>query len=137
MRIDGSPPLQGAATKRDSRGVSSDRSFAESLGAETPSTPTAATAAVTSVENLFVLQEVADVTSGRRRAVKRGTALLDRLDDLRLALLAGTLPRAQLETLRQMARERLPVDDDPLLAELLAEIDLRVAVELAKLDRAG
>jgi hypothetical protein len=34
-----------------------------------------------------------------------------------------------------MAREHGPAVDDPRLAQILAEIELRVAVELAKLDR--
>ena len=136
MRIDWSPSLQPATVKRDARAGSASSGFAESLGAETPSTATSGTTTVASVDHLFVLQEISDATMGRRRAVKRGTAMLDRLDDLRLALLTGAVPRAQLETIRSLARDRLPVDD-PALAEILAEIDLRVAVELAKLDRSA
>jgi hypothetical protein len=87
------------------------------------------------VDGLFALQEVADELSGRRRAAARGSALLDRLDELRLGLLSGTLPRAQLEALRQLAREHGPTADDPKLAAILSDIELRVAVELAKLDK--
>jgi hypothetical protein len=120
--------------KRDVAASTGDRGFAESLNAENPASAASAPAAPASVANLFMVQEVSDAMTGRRRAVKRGAALLDRLDDLRAALLFGAVPRAQLENLRQMARERLPQGDDPHLAEILAEIDLRVAVELAKLD---
>jgi len=87
------------------------------------------------VDGLFALQEVADELSGRRKAAARGAALLDRLDELRLGLLSGKMPRAQLEALRQLAREHGPTADDPKLAAILSDIELRVAVELAKLDR--
>jgi hypothetical protein len=90
---------------------------------------------VATVDNLFVLQEVADGLTGRRRAVQRGNTLLDRLDDIRIGLLTGSLPRGQLETLRRMAQERDDLGNDPQLAAILDEIELRVAVELAKLDK--
>jgi hypothetical protein len=60
--------------------------------------------------------------------------MLDRLDDIRIALLTGSLPRGQLENLRRMAQERGEILNDPQLQSVLDEIELRVAVELAKLD---
>jgi hypothetical protein len=50
-------------------------------------------------------------------------------------LLTGALPRGQLESLRHMAKERGDVLNDPQLQSILDEIELRVAVELAKLDK--
>jgi len=134
MRIDWSPQLQAPTARRDARGVSTDRSFANSVSEEPQAAPAASAPATSAVEGLFVLQEVADELSGRRRAAARGAALLDRLDELRLALLSGRLPRAQLHHLRALAREHGPAADDPKLAAILAEIELRVAVELAKLE---
>jgi len=90
---------------------------------------------VATVDNLFMLQEVAEDMTGRRRAaMQRGSSMLDRLDDIRVALLTGSLPRGQLESLRRMAKERGDVLNDPQLQSVLDEIELRVAVELAKLD---
>ena len=135
MRIDWSPPVQSTSPRRDARAPSSDRGFADAVAKEAQPPPVATPAAPASVEGLFALQEVADELSGRRRAAARGSALLDRLDEIRLGLLSGMMPRAQLETLRQLAREHGPTADDPKLAAILADIELRVAVELAKLDR--
>ncbi len=134
MRIDWSPQLAGTSGRRDLRGASSDRAFANSVAGESQAVPAAASAMAGAVDGLFLLQEVADELTGRRRAAARGNALLDRLDDLRLALLAGSLPRAQLAELQLLARDHSCMSDDPRLAEVLSEIDLRVAVELAKLD---
>ena len=134
MRIDGAPQIQPSTTQRNARAAGSDRNFADALANERPVAAPAAPAAPPAIDGLFALQEVADGLAGRRRATARGTALLDKLDELRLALLSGRMPRAQLEALRQLAREHGPSIDDPKLAAVLAEIELRVAVELAKLD---
>jgi len=133
MRIEGSPPVQGTTPRRDVRAPNGGSDFASSMASEAPPPATSA-ATLTSINGLFALQEVADELSGRRRAAVRGNALLDRLEDLRLALLSGHMPRELLLRLRDMAREHGPAVDDPKLAEVLAEIELRVAVELAKLD---
>lgn len=134
MRIVGTPPLRTAATRRDERGApAADNSFSSAVGNEATARPATATAALATVDGLFALQEVADGLTGRRRAVARGKSLLDKLDELRLALLDGAVPRARLYDLARLAREQGPLVDDPQLAEVLAEIELRVAVELAKL----
>ncbi len=134
MRVDWSPRLPGTSGRRDARGASSGRAFAVSVAGEIETKPAAASASAGAVDGLLALQEVADETAGHRRAAARGGALLDRLEDLRLGLLVGSLPRAQLAELRLLARDHGSVSDDPRLAEVLSEIDLRVAVELAKLD---
>ncbi|HKT19216.1 MAG TPA: flagellar assembly protein FliX [Stellaceae bacterium] len=133
MRIEGSPPVQATAPRREARPANGGSDFASSVETEAPPRAASATT-LTSIDGLFALQEVADELSGRRRAAARGNALLDRLEDLRLALLSGHMPREQLLRLRDMAREHGPAVDDPKLANVLAEIELRVAVELAKLD---
>lgn len=135
MKIIGTPPLRAPAPRRDNcGGPSTNRAFAGSISNDTSAAPAAATAVLGAVDGLFALQEVSDALAGRRRAVARGKALLDQLDELRLALLAGVLPRWRLHELARLAREHAPTVDDPHLAEVLAEIELRVAVELAKLD---
>lgn len=82
----------------------------------------------------MALQGVEDATERRRRAIRRGGGLLDRLDELKLALLAGEAGEGALDRLSRSLREECPVDADPSLNSLLAQIDLRAAVELAKAD---
>ena len=86
---------------------------------------------------LFALQAEGDATERRRRQVKRGHGLLDALDRLKAALLAGSVPGAQLSQLKMMLQSQGEAVDDPQLADLLAHIELRVAVELAKLEMRG
>lgn len=135
MRIQQSTPLPPSVARRAAQAPSGDSRFAEALTGETSTNAANAPQTVTTVDNLFVLQEVATDLGGRRRAVHRGNTLLDRLDDIRVGLLTGSLPRGQLEALRHLAREHVELNDDPQLAAILDEIELRVAVELAKLDK--
>ena len=97
----------------------------------------AATAAPTGggdVSALMALQGVEDVMERRRRAVRRGSGILDRLEELKLALLSGEAGEGSLEKLARTLREERPQDADAGLNGLLDQIDLRAAVELAKAD---
>lgn len=136
MRIEQSTSLSPASARRAAQAPSGDGRFAEALTGDTATNATGAPVTAAAVDNLFVLQEVAeDLVHSRRRAVQRGNTLLDRLDDIRVALLSGSLPRHQLETLRRLAHEQIDVGGDPQLAAIVEEIELRVAVEIAKLDK--
>jgi hypothetical protein len=135
MRIEQSSPLSSPVARRAAQAPSGDGRFAEALSGDTAANAANAPQTVATVDNLFVLQEVADELTGRRRAVQRGSTLLDRLDDIRVGLLTGSLPRGQLEALRRIAREQIEFAGDPQLTAILDEIELRVAVELAKLDQ--
>jgi hypothetical protein len=84
---------------------------------------------------LLAVQATGDQIERRRRAMRRGRNLLDTLDALKIALLSGRVPAARLATLRAQLRQQAAFDDDPGLADLLAQIELRAEVELAKLAR--
>lgn len=137
MRIERGPRIQSTVPRREAQTASGESDFANAVANEPQTAPTTSAAPSSAVEGLFALQEISDELTGRRRAAARGNALLDRLEDLRIALLSGTLPRGQLAQLRELAREHGPSVDDPKLASLLNDIELRVAVELAKLDQLG
>ena len=136
MRIEQASVLSPSIARRPAQAPSGEGRFAEALVQDATTAAANASKAVATVENLFILQEVAEDLAGRRRAaLKRGDSMLDRLDDIRIALLTGSLPRGQLESLRRMAKERGDILNDPQLQSVLDEIELRVAVELAKLDK--
>jgi hypothetical protein len=80
----------------------------------------------------MALQGVESATERRRRALRRGHGLLDGLDALRLSALGGEDDEAGLLRLARAAREAGADVDDAGLAEVLGQIDLRAAVELAK-----
>ncbi len=87
------------------------------------------------VSTVLALQGTPDSTErrARQRAVQRADAMLDDLEEIRLGLLLGAIPRARLEQLAQLVRVRREQVDDPKLMAILDEIELRAAVELAKL----
>lgn len=81
---------------------------------------------------MLAVQAADTPTERRRRAVRRAHDLLDRLDELRFGLLDGAVPMASLQALRPPLGGSDPVDE-PGLRAVLEEIELRIAVELAKL----
>jgi hypothetical protein len=103
-------------------------------GAETPQATGAAVALRTlgGIDALIALQGIEDPVERRRRAVKHGRRALDALDELKLGLLAGTLDRSTMLRLKSLAGDFQDGSGDDRLDAVLAEIDLRVAVELAK-----
>jgi hypothetical protein len=135
MRIEGTPPVRQTAVRRDGdKAEASADKFASALDDSDRPAPAAQSQSVSALEGLLSIQEIPDALIGRRRAIRRGDVLLDRLEDLRLGLLAGVVPRERLEELVRLARTAREAVDDPRLAAILDEIDLRAAVELAKLD---
>ena len=81
------------------------------------------------------VQEVEDPLERRKRAVKRGRAALDALNGLKIGLLGGALSTATLGKLREAAAHLKLGSGQAELDAVLAEIELRVEVELAKWPR--
>lgn len=125
-----SPARRNGTTKPAASG-----DFAKQIDGEAPSA--AAVSGATGlgpVDALLALQEVPDSLARHAKARQRGETLLDQLDQIRLALLAGTLSRATLGRLVDLLALERPQVDDPRLAQIIDEIELRAAVELAKLE---
>jgi Class II flagellar assembly regulator len=136
MRVDGNSAIRSLAGRRGEKaGGSGGGSFAEALGGE-PTAATSKAAPTTALGSLFALQEVPDATAQRRKALARAGHLLDRLKELQHGLLEGSIDRAGLADLAASVRAAQTAVDDPQLADLLGEIELRAAVELAKLSSA-
>jgi hypothetical protein len=88
---------------------------------------------VSALDALLFAQETGDAMAGRQKNKKRASQMLDKLDELKMEILTGAVSRDKLESLAQMIeQERTPMDD-PELSGIMDEIDLRAAVELAKL----
>lgn len=136
MKVTG--PTGPTSSSSSSRAGKSASGFAlPSTGAAAsagPAAQTASTSGVADISALMALQGVEDATERRRRAIRRGGGLLDRLDELKLALLSGESGAPALEKLSRAVQEDRPVDAEPGLAAVLDQIDLRAAVELAKIE---
>lgn len=103
---------------------------------DAPSAARSASVATTGpLDTLLAVQAYEDSGERKRRQAKRGHDLLDGLDTLKAALLAGRVDVRQLEQLKMTLSARRETTDDPRLDDVLAHIELRAAVELAKLGR--
>lgn len=71
----------------------------------------------------------------RKKLCRRASTLLEKLEEIRDGLLDGHISKEKLIEISRMVKENKPVSQDPALQEILAEIELRVEVELAKLMR--
>ena len=138
MRITSSGPTAGPGQRRRiaGRGDSSEGAFAEQVGARpalssglTPAMPLAALGGVLAV------QEVPDPAAERRRATRHGHSVLDELQALQIGLIEGWVQEGALRRLAGLLERLRPATADPELAAVLDEIELRAAVELAKVAR--
>ena len=88
------------------------------------------------IDVLMALQGVEEPAERRRRAVARGRTALDALDALKIGLLAGAFDAGTVARLKAAVSGLKGGSGDPMLDEVLAEIELRVEVELAKMEPA-
>ncbi len=138
MKISGIGGNRGpSGTRRAERTSRGDQAFGKMVDRPAGSAQASATGGIGSLGALLAVQEVPDASEERRRARERGTALLDQLEQIRIALLSGRLPRTVLEQLSAMVAARRGQVSDPQLSAILDEIELRAAVELAKYDSLG
>jgi hypothetical protein len=95
--------------------------------------PATAPRAAGGIDALLAMQGVEeDPLERRKRSVARGRTALDVLDDLKIGLLVGSLDSSTVARLRTAAADLKSSSGDAGLDQVLAEIELRVEVELAK-----
>jgi hypothetical protein len=136
MKIDPAAPQRPATVRRTgAAGPARSGGFAKALAETADSGGISGTAPTGALGAMLAAQEVPDATEGRRRGRRRGEALLDHLEEIRVGLLLGAIPLGQLHQLRTLLQSARGTMGDPRLEELLDEIELRAAVELAKLTR--
>jgi hypothetical protein len=136
MRIQGpngaSPVSSGKAVRRTGSG---GFTLEESESAPAPTANTGVRS-IGGIDILMALQGIEEPGERRRRAITRGRNALDVLDELKIGLLAGTLDVATVGKLKAAISGLKDASGDPQLDAVLAEIELRVEVELAKMEPA-
>ena len=133
MKISGTRSVDAAQSRRTERRGSTPGGFSvDHADGARGAAPLSAASPLAAVDALLALQVVPEAGEGRRRAVKRGTDMLDLLDDIRLGLLEGGVPKGKLEGLLRVVQSRRDEFTDIKLAQILDEIELRAQVELAK-----
>lgn len=122
----------GAQSASRAGGASSRFTLSDTAGSSRSSAAQAA-APAGALDGLLAVQAAGDSLERRKRAMRRGHGILDGLDRLKIALLSGNVTGADLLRLRQQLMERREQSDDAGLDDILAHVDLRAEVELAKL----
>jgi len=141
MKVEPTAPRPATAVRKTgSSSATGGGAFAKALNdtqpAHSPQMPVSV--GFTDMNAVLALQEAPDATTrsrARQRAKQRGNLMIDQLEEIRMGLLLGSVPVAKLEQLAQLVRAKREQIDDPKLLEILDEIELRAAVELAKLSR--
>jgi hypothetical protein len=87
---------------------------------------------ISTLDALMALQGVDDPTERKKRAVAKGRNALDVLDALKLGLVDGSVDGSTLARLKVASEGLTEASGDSGLDTVLDEINLRVAVELAK-----
>lgn len=136
MKVNGPRNLSHASGARKSSKAASSGGF-DPAGSTASQGPNASgglsgAASVGSVDALLALQGAGDFREAKKQATERAFSLLDVLDDLKLALLDGALPRPTLLRLMETLKSQREGTDDPRLEAMLDEVEVRAAVELAK-----
>lgn len=117
-----------AAARRSASGMFSidEQETPRSTGGATP------LRSISTVDALIALQGLEDPTERKKRSIAKGRNALDMLERLKIAVLDGGLDQSTLARLKVAAEGLTEGSGDPGLDSVLSEIDLRVAVELAK-----
>lgn len=132
----GPTALSGARAGRSAAGAAGGARFSLASGVNSAKAEALAPASILGgLEALIALQSGESGKERRRRSVRRGQGLLDVLDELKLALLSGHLPPNMQMRLALLLREE-GASGDPALDQIMDGIELRAAVELAKLKQA-
>ena len=130
MRIDTNQRVGNLGSRSATARASSSPFFVNDGTAAADSRPAATVAPATSLDALLALQAVEDPLL-KKKLVRRGTQLLDTLEDMKADLLTGRVSESRLSQLMAVlgqARDKA----DPRLDALLDDIELRARVELAK-----
>jgi hypothetical protein len=132
MRVENKPHLASLAG-HSVKGRASGARFAPSDSTPAQGSSHAASASLVTMDALLALQGEPDPRERKKRHAKRGQDLLEALDRLKAALLGGRVGAADLRMIAARLSERSALSGDPQLDEIVAHIELRAKVELAKL----
>lgn len=125
--------LSSSKTKKASGGESFSLFLKESM--KSSAAPVGGTSGISVADAIFAAQMVdgEEDREMRKKMLKRGNTLLDKLEEIRDALLSGYISKDKLIEISRYVKESNFNPNDERLASIIGEIELRIEVELAKL----
>jgi hypothetical protein len=134
MKIESGRGVAPSSTTRKAGSAAPAPGFAPTVDAPARTSTASAVSSVTPLDAIIALQSEDPGAQRRARQARRGRDVLDALERLERGLLVGRAPAALREELEYLQNASAPTGDEGL-DEILREIDTRLVVELAKLDR--
>jgi hypothetical protein len=133
MRVYGPGTVQLSSVRRSERRASAG-AFAGLVSTDDVSSVhgAAPSQSIASVGAIVALQQTDDALHARKRGEQRATDLLSELEEIRRAMILGALPPQRLQAIAARLAAKDSSQLDPVLQQILQDIELRVAVELAK-----
>jgi len=132
LRLNGvprAPARSNALREAGAANAAYQRPAASAAGNSAPAQPMA------SLATLVAIQAVGERAGAQRRAARRGAAILDDLEALRLAVLEGRAGLAELDRMACRIESVREASGDRELESLVDAIELRAQVEIAKRGR--
>lgn len=133
MKIERGQGVGAASTSRKA-GSAAAPGFAPAMDAPARTSAASAVSGITPLDAIVALQAEDPNMQRRARQARRGRDVLDALERLERGLLVGLAPAALKAELECLQAAATPTGDEGL-DEILREVDTRLVVELAKLDR--
>lgn len=134
MKIESNTPIRSANSVKNTKAKTGSSSFASQIGgADTPQSA-AGVQPMIGVESIMSLQEVPDAMARKKVVRVRATKLLDHLEEIKMGLVLGAFSKQSLIDLKTLVDTKMEDFEDPHLKSIMEEIELRVYVELAKLE---
>ncbi len=126
-------------SRKGKKGGANKSGFNEILSSEESAAalPPSGTSPLTAVNSLLSLQEMPTSSEGKSKGLVRVEEMLGHLELIRHGLLAGQIPQRQLKDVAAIVSREKELSNDPALDEILNDVELRVKVELAKLEMLG
>ena len=141
MKVDGFGNIKSTSNIKKRSGVAVGGSFSDFLDISAEAGivggEVSMVAAAPELSGIIALQELADASIAKKRLLKHGENILDSLENLRRNILLGRVSLVSLQEISQQLSKQREEFNDPQLTEIIDEIELRAAVEIAKLEVAG
>ena len=132
MKVESGRPIASAGARRTPGAAAPG--FAPETEAPQKTASATGVGGVTALDAVLALQTEEPPARRRARQLQRSGAALDRLEDLEKGLLEGRAPAGLRADLDRLFKAREATGEEALDL-VMREIDTRLAVEVAKLDR--